>query len=60
MSTYHQILVPVDGSPTSEKALDEAISLFFGAERGAYHCLNSVKGIEVGGLGYFPCIESDV
>lgn len=27
MSTYHQILVPVDGSPTSEKALDEAIRL---------------------------------
>ena len=27
MSSYHQILVPVDGSPTSEKALDEAIRL---------------------------------
>jgi len=27
MSTYHQILVPVDGSPTSEKALNEAIRL---------------------------------
>ena len=27
MSTYHQILVPVDGSLTSEKALDEAIRL---------------------------------
>ncbi|MFZ2293677.1 MAG: universal stress protein, partial [Polaromonas sp.] len=27
MSRYHQILVPVDGSPTSEKALDEAIRL---------------------------------
>lgn len=27
MSTYHQILVPVDGSPTSQKALDEAIRL---------------------------------
>jgi len=27
MTTYHQILVPVDGSPTSEKALDEAIRL---------------------------------
>ncbi|MBH2010726.1 MAG: universal stress protein [Xanthomonadaceae bacterium] len=27
MSTYHQILVPVDGSPPSEKALDEAIRL---------------------------------
>ena len=27
MSTYHQILVPVDGSPTSEKALGEAIRL---------------------------------
>jgi nucleotide-binding universal stress UspA family protein len=27
MSTYHQILVAVDGSPTSEKALDEAIRL---------------------------------
>ncbi len=27
MSSYHQILVPVDGSPTSEKALDEAIGL---------------------------------
>lgn len=27
MSTYHQILVPVDGSSTSEKALDEAIRL---------------------------------
>jgi len=27
MSTYHQILVPVDGSPTSAKALDEAIRL---------------------------------
>lgn len=27
MSRYHQILVPVDGSHTSEKALDEAIRL---------------------------------
>ncbi|MDP2256140.1 MAG: universal stress protein [Polaromonas sp.] len=27
MSPYHQILVPVDGSPTSERALDEAIRL---------------------------------
>lgn len=27
MSKYHQILVPVDGSPTSEIALDEAIRL---------------------------------
>lgn len=27
MSTYHQILVPVDGSPTSQKALHEAIRL---------------------------------
>ncbi|MDI1272869.1 universal stress protein [Polaromonas sp.] len=27
MSAYHQILVPFDGSPTSEKALDEAIRL---------------------------------
>lgn len=27
MSRYHQILVPVDGSPTSENALDEAIRL---------------------------------
>jgi nucleotide-binding universal stress UspA family protein len=27
MSLYHQILVPVDGSPTSDKALDEAIQL---------------------------------
>jgi len=27
MSTYHQILVPVDGSLTSAKALDEAIRL---------------------------------
>ncbi|CAN5284552.1 universal stress protein [soil metagenome] len=27
MSSYHQILMPVDGSPTSEKALDEAIRL---------------------------------
>ena len=27
MSTYHQILVAFDGSPTSEKALDEAIRL---------------------------------
>lgn len=27
MSSYHQILVPVDGSPTSEHALDEAIRL---------------------------------
>ena len=27
MSNYQQILVPVDGSPTSEKALDEAIRL---------------------------------
>jgi nucleotide-binding universal stress UspA family protein len=26
MSTYHQILVPVDGSPTSDKALSEAIA----------------------------------
>lgn len=27
MSSYHQILVPVDGSPTSQMALDEAIGL---------------------------------
>lgn len=27
MSTYHQILMPIDGSPTSDKALDEAIRL---------------------------------
>jgi nucleotide-binding universal stress UspA family protein len=27
MSAYHQMLVPFDGSPTSEKALDEAIRL---------------------------------
>ncbi|MEO7159445.1 MAG: universal stress protein [Polaromonas sp.] len=27
MPSYHQILVPVDGSPSSEKALDEAIRL---------------------------------
>lgn len=27
MAIYHQILVPIDGSPTSEKALDEAIRL---------------------------------
>lgn len=27
MSAFHQILVPFDGSPTSEKALDEAIRL---------------------------------
>ena len=27
MPSFHQILVPVDGSPTSEKALDEAIRL---------------------------------
>jgi nucleotide-binding universal stress UspA family protein len=27
LSAYHQILVPFDGSPTSEKALDEAIRL---------------------------------
>lgn len=27
MSVYHQLLVPFDGSPTSDKALDEAIRL---------------------------------
>jgi nucleotide-binding universal stress UspA family protein len=27
MPAYHQILMPIDGSPTSDKALDEAIRL---------------------------------
>jgi len=51
MSSYHQILVPVDGSPTSEKALDEAIRLaqLNGARLRLVHVvdeLNYVNGFE--------------
>jgi len=51
MSCYQQILVPVDGSPTSEKALDEAIRLarFNGARLRLMHVVDElayVNGFE--------------
>ena len=51
MNHFHHILVPVDGSPTSDKALDEAIRLavFSGAKISLLHViddLNHVKGFE--------------
>lgn len=51
LSTYHQILVPFDGSPTSEKALDEAIRLarLTGARLRLLHVvdeLSDVNGFE--------------
>ena len=54
MSRYHQILVPVDGSPTSEKALDEAIRLaqLNGARLRLLHVVDE--------LGYVNGFESAV
>ena len=54
MSRYHQILVPVDGSPPSEKALNEAIRLarLNGARLTLVHVVNE--------MGYVNGFESAV
>ena len=55
MSTYHQILVPVDGSPTSEKALDEAIRLaqLTGARLRLVHVVDELSYVN----GFQPAVN---
>jgi nucleotide-binding universal stress UspA family protein len=55
MTRYRHILVPVDGSPTSDKALDEAIrlALFSGAKISLMHVMDDLSHV----TGFEPAIN---
>ncbi len=55
MTHFHHILVPVDGSPTSDKALDEAIRLavFSGAKISLIHVIDDLSYV----TGFEPATD---